>query len=206
MLAGAPAPAPDGYEEAHAAMKVIGPLYERRVGALRVGAAMAATALPTHTGRTPVWGERAGDRVLWPTDTRWKDQKPFPQAGIMMDRITRLLTLCVLSLQKNASCQHADVQEQLRSIELAARRWIERAAIIGLDAAPSEKMPSNLPAGSPNWSRPAQFPKQHTVPRHEQVCSHASPPSLDGASINARPTRQETAFKPGWEGSCRAFF
>ena len=139
MLAGAPAPAPDGYEEAHAAMKVIGPLYERRVGALRVGAAMAATALPTHTGRTPVWGERAGDRVLWPTDTRWKDQKPFPQAGIMMDRIARLLTLCVLSLQKNASCQHADVQEQLRSIELAARRWIERAAIIGLDAAPSEK-------------------------------------------------------------------
>ena len=139
MGAGAQAPVPDGYEEARTALNVIGPLYERRVEALRVAAAMAATALPTRTGRTPVWGERADDRFLWPTDTRWKDQKPFPQAGIMIDRIARLLTHCVLTLQKNPSCQHADIQEQLRSIEAAARRWIKRAATIGLDAAPSEK-------------------------------------------------------------------
>ena len=60
--AGAQAPVPDGYEEARTALNVIGPLYERRVEALRVAAAMAATALPTRTGRTPVWGERADDR------------------------------------------------------------------------------------------------------------------------------------------------
>lgn len=113
---------------------------ERRVEALRVAAAMAATTLPTRTGRTPVWGDRAGDRLLWPTDT-------FPQAGIMMDRIARLLTLCVLELQKNSNFQHADIQQQLRSIEAAARRWIERAATIGLDAAPSERDASQFA----NW-------------------------------------------------------
>lgn len=137
-LAGAREPLPDGYEEARAALKVIEPLYERRVKALRVAAVIAATALPTRTGQSPVWGKTVGDRFLWPIDTRSKDPKPFPQAGIMMDRIARLLTRSVSKLQKDSNYQQADIQEQLRSVEAASRRWIERAATIGLDAAPSE--------------------------------------------------------------------
>lgn len=113
-------------------------LYEERVRALRVGAAIAATGLPTETTIGPHWGGRVGDlRLMLPADSR-KDSVPFPKSGAMIDKIARMIAVDAINLIPHRSYQQDEQQRQLRRYEAEARQWIALAREIGHDAAPSD--------------------------------------------------------------------
>lgn len=125
-------------------LRAMSDLYVQRVEALRTGAMLAATLLPTHTGQEPpqwgktLWGRPGvGAQFVLPTDDGL-DPRDFPQLGVMIDRIARSVVCKILSGLNGASEQ--DHQHQCKLAEEAhlARGWIERAARIGMDDCPEE--------------------------------------------------------------------
>jgi uncharacterized protein YwqG len=140
-------PRSDGYRTAATASRDFSALYARRVNALRLGAVMGATGLPTRAGLVPNWGETvvvprkpgepARTRFVLPAD-RGRDPKPFPQVGVMVDRIARLVTQSAFRFLAHRSDEDWERKRELRQIETAGRHWIARAEEIGWDAPPSD--------------------------------------------------------------------
>jgi uncharacterized protein YwqG len=155
-----------------ASEKEFNALYDRRLAALRLGAVISATELPTRVEVTapgwgttvPLRGSTANEtRIILPSDARGQ-AKPFPQAGIMIDRIARLVVKQAASYLAHPSYQKDLARkEKLAQAEAGGRSWINRANEIGLDAAPPEAdvegftawlndLGSDIAAGSPRYS------------------------------------------------------
>jgi uncharacterized protein YwqG len=147
-------------------------LYERRLTALRVGAVISATELPTRSEvLSPDWGKtvlRSDNEThfVLPADYS-RDAKPFPQAGIMIDRIARLVVKKAMSYLASRSYQQDQAaREKFANAETSGRHWIDRAKEIGLDAVPSEAdvesftvwlndLATDIPAPPPQVKRPS---------------------------------------------------
>lgn len=118
----------DTWPDASALDRGDDPRYDRRVEALRASAFMAATGLPSHSQYIPDWDEHFWMPLSLPLD---RGNTRFPQVGIMVDRVSRLVSHEVL---KNSNV----LPKQKERILAKAHRWMKRAAEIGLEAAPSD--------------------------------------------------------------------
>jgi uncharacterized protein YwqG len=140
---GKPTPFYDAQSKWQAGLDKLRELYERRLKAARTGAVVAATGLPTRAAWEPKWGtdfvmSDGSVRLYWPTSGWETNAKPFPQVGIMIDRIARLIVRETIPLLRHPSWQEPATQARLAEIQAAGRRWVVRAAEIGLDAVPPD--------------------------------------------------------------------
>lgn len=99
-------------------------LYSRMISQRRLAAVVAATGLMPKMNSRADWDP--GYSLPFPV-TWLGYQKDFPQAGIMMDRIARMIGHCRLRRRDST-----DVGEDVL-------RWVSRAAEIGFDSAPGER-------------------------------------------------------------------
>jgi uncharacterized protein YwqG len=119
----------DTWPDASAFRTELGDGYRRRVEALRTGSFVAATGLPSRSQNTPDWDQHFGAPFSLPADRHHNTR--FPQVGIMIDRLSRR----VIRAHQNRNAP----ADRAAEIRVEASRWIERAAAIGLDAAPSDE-------------------------------------------------------------------
>ncbi|WP_369939736.1 DUF1963 domain-containing protein [Xanthomonas medicagonis] len=96
--------------------------YQRRLAQLRLGAAVAATGLMSNLDFTPPWARPMSMPWTFPVD--WlRQQEAFPQAGILVDRIAR-----VIGRRRWRSGERRVAEDVLG--------WIRRAEAIGMDGVP----------------------------------------------------------------------
>ena len=99
--------------------------YQQRWSELRLGAVVAATGLMPNTDAAVCWEQPLSQS--WKFPAQWlRHQRDFPQAGILMDRLARILGN-ELSRRSRDRSAHPDVLD-----------WVRRAAEIGWDNAPDE--------------------------------------------------------------------
>lgn len=99
--------------------------YQQRWAELRLGAAVAATGLMPSTDRATSWERPVSPS--WTFPSQWlRYQSDFPQAGIVMDRLARI----VGNERRRGASEGAAYDDVLA--------WVERATQSGWDNAPDE--------------------------------------------------------------------
>jgi len=101
-------------------------LYQAKIEALRVGSVVAAAGLPTRSD-PPAWETEIDQPLLLPGSNQF-ERLEFPQIGLMIDRIARLIAR-----------YFRVALDELPGGAIHAKRWIHRASAIGLHQAPSER-------------------------------------------------------------------
>lgn len=103
-------------------------LYQRRVGMLRAGAVVAATGLPTRSEYFPAWDTGFGQPFVLPGHGD-SDRQDFPQLGIMIDRIARMVARHLLQPALDPSS----------GVLARAGQWVETARQIGPAGIPDDR-------------------------------------------------------------------
>lgn len=99
----------------------------RRVTAMRVGSVVVATGLPTRSDQVPAWETRIDQPPRLPgLGDVDPDRLEFPQLGIMIDRLSRIIAR-----------YFRVALDDLPGSAIHAKDWMQRARMIGLDNPPS---------------------------------------------------------------------
>lgn len=140
-------------------------LYARRLQAAQVAAILRSTELPTISKLEPIWGTMTCDFNNNPRFIIPDYLNGFPQIGLMIDRIARLIVRECISYKEHRSYQGEGHTTYLNSVEDSGRRWIEMSESIGLENTPSDEERSRFTKWIGDLGVPGEF---HVICRSMQ--------------------------------------